>query len=146
MTITRIVAAAALAAATFAAPAVAQTQDGAAAPAQRPAAQPLRCEFKTMNHCAPDGACKQGADIKGVVLPLNVTIDFDAGVVAAVDETGWARPDRIDGIARSGEQLILHGVDGAFGWQLNIHDKTQAASLTMQASDLALTAFGSCQP
>jgi hypothetical protein len=152
MTITRLLAAAAIAGLAFTAPALAQTQDGAAAPegeaaapAQRPAAQPLRCEFKVMHHCAPDGTCKQGADIKGMVLPLKVTVDFESGVVVAVDDTGWGRPDRIDAIARSADQLMLHGVDGAFGWQLNVHDGNGAAALTMQTAGEALTAFGSCQ-
>jgi hypothetical protein len=40
---------------------------------------------------------------------------------------------------------MLHGVDGAFGWQLNVHDGNGAAALTMQTAGEALTAFGSCQ-
>jgi hypothetical protein len=139
-------------------PAAAQTQDapqgqdaqaaGASPPGPQgrepPAPPPLRCEFKVMHNCGAEGACKQGSDIPGVKLPLRVTVEFESGVVAAVDDTGWARPDRIDGLARSGDQLMLHGVDGAFAWQRLIHDNSEAASLTMQTADTSLTAFGSC--
>jgi hypothetical protein len=39
-------------------------------------------------------------------------------------------------------QMIIHGVDGAFGWQLTIHDESEAASIA--TVDTALSGFGSC--
>jgi hypothetical protein len=65
-------------------------------------------------------------------------------VVAAVDETGYARTDNIDAVADSGDQLIVHGIDGAFGWQLVIHNESSAASLSFATADAAITGFGTC--
>ena len=56
-------------------------------------------------------------------LPLKVTVDFENTVVSAIDETGFARTDNIDAVANSGDQLIVHGLDGAFGWQIVIHQR-----------------------
>jgi hypothetical protein len=42
-------------------------------------------------------------------------------VVSAIDETGYARTDNIDAVVESGGQLMIHGIDRAFGWQIVIH-------------------------
>ena len=44
----------------------------------------------------------------------------------------------------SAGQLILLGVDGAYGWLLIIHDNSEAASVTFQTADTTLTAYGTC--
>jgi hypothetical protein len=67
----------------------------------------LRCEFKSVNACAPDGTCKAGKDLAGMPLPLKVTVDFENTVVSAIDETGYARTDNIDAVADSAGQLIV---------------------------------------
>jgi hypothetical protein len=118
-------------------------------PAEKPAATStpiptLHCDFKAVSACSPDGTCKAGKDLAGMPLPLKVTVDFENTVVAAVDETGYARTDNIDAVADSGGQLIVHGIDGAFGWQLVIHDESQAASISFLAADSAITGFGTC--
>jgi hypothetical protein len=77
-------------------------------------------------------------------LPLKVTVDFENTVVAAVDETGYARTDNIDAAADSAAQLIVHGIDGAFGWQLVIHNESQAASISFGTADATITGFGTC--
>jgi hypothetical protein len=77
-------------------------------------------------------------------LPLKLTIDFENSVVAAVDDTGYARTDKMDGVVKTQDQLMLHGVDGEFGWQLLVSDKSEVASLVMSTADVALAAFGGC--
>ena len=104
----------------------------------------LHCDFKAVSACAPDGTCKAGKDLAGMPLPLKVTVDFENTVVAAVDETGYARTDNIDAVADSGDQLVVHGIDGAFGWQLVIHNESSAASLAFTTADAAITGFGTC--
>jgi hypothetical protein len=126
-------------------PAQAETPGGSAAPATTPAPIPtLHCDFKTVNACEPDGTCKAGKDVAGLLLPLKVTIDFENNVVAAVDETGYARTDKFDAAADSADQLIIHGIDGAFGWQLVIHNSSAAASISFSTSDAILSGFGTC--
>jgi hypothetical protein len=74
----------------------------------------LHCEFKSVNACSPDGGCKEGKDLAGMPLPLKVTVDFENTVVASVDDTGYARTDNFDSAANSADQMVVHGIDGAF--------------------------------
>jgi len=104
----------------------------------------LRCDMKTVTACSPDGACKANEQVAGMKLPLKLTVDFENSVVAAVDETGYSRTDKMDGVVKTQDQLMLHGVDGEFGWQLLISDKSEVASLVMSTADVALSAFGTC--
>jgi hypothetical protein len=103
----------------------------------------LRCTFTQANACAPGKACTDGK-IDGLSLPMKVTADFEAGVVASIDDKGFARADAIDQAVASAGQLILLGVDGAYGWLLIIHDNSEAASVTFQTADTTLTAYGTC--
>jgi hypothetical protein len=122
-------------------PALAET------PTDKPAATPiptLHCDFKAVSACAPDGTCKPGKDLAGMPLPLKVTVDFENTVVAAVDETGYARTDNFDAAADSADQLMIHGIDGAFGWQLIIHNASEVASISFAAADAVITGFGTC--
>ena len=116
-------------------------QDDAAQPAPIP---PLHCEFKAVSACTPDGACKPGKDLAGMPPPLKVTVDFENTVVAAVDETGYARTDNFDAAAVSADQLMVHGIDGAFSWQLIIHNASEVASISFAAADAVITGFGTC--
>ena len=104
----------------------------------------LHCEIKTMSACTPDGKCKADKDIDGVKLPLKVTVDFENQVVAAVDGTGFARTDKMDQVAKTQDQLVLNGIDGEFGWQMLISDKSEVASLVMSTADSVLSGFGTC--
>lgn len=104
----------------------------------------LRCDFKAMSACTPDGDCKEGKEVAGIKIPVKVTVDFENSVVAAVDETGYARADKFDGVAESADQLIMHGIDGAFGWQLLISKTSEAASMSFATADSIISGFGTC--
>jgi hypothetical protein len=112
--------------------------------AEAPPIPTLHCEVKTMTACSPDGKCKANAEVEGIKLPMKVTIDFENSVVAAVDHDGYARTDKMDQVVKTQDQLILHGVDGEFGWQVMISDKDEMASLVMSTADMALAGFGAC--
>jgi hypothetical protein len=101
----------------------------------------LRCEFKSVNACSTDGTCKAGNDLAGMPLPLKVTVDFENTVVSAIDETGYAR---IDAVVESGGQLMIHGIDRAFGWQIVIHQASPAASVSFASADTVISGFGTC--
>lgn len=109
-----------------------------------PAIPTLHCEMKTLTACSPQGECKANEQVEGMKLPLRLTVDFENSVVAAVDETGYSRTDKMDAVVKTQDQLMLHGVDGEFGWQLLISDKKEVASLVMSTADVALSAFGAC--
>jgi hypothetical protein len=123
-------------------PAVPPAPQGGAA--EHPPIPTLHCEFPTAHSCAREGQCKPG-DSAGSKLPLKVTVDFENSVVASTDESGFARADKIDSIASSSGQLVMHGIDGPFSWQLLIHDESEIASLTFATSDATISAFGSCK-
>ena len=89
----------------------------------------LRCEFKSVNACSTDGTCKAGNDLAGMPLPLKVTVDFENTVVSAIE---------------SGGQLMIHGIDRAFGWQIVIHQASPAASISFASADTVISGFGTC--
>jgi hypothetical protein len=104
----------------------------------------LHCEFKAVNACTADGTCKAGDNLAGMPLPLKVTVDFENTVVSAIDDTGYARTDNIDAVADSAGQLIVHGLDRAFGWQIVIHHTSPAASVSFASADSVIAGFGTC--
>jgi len=105
----------------------------------------LHCDFKAMNSCMAGQPCVADEKIAGMSLPLKVTVDFENSTVGSVDEDGYARVDKFDTVAKSADQLIVHGIDGAFGWQLTIHDNSDAASISLSTADQSLVGFGSCR-
>ena len=120
-------------------------QTEAQPPAESPPPIPtLHCDFKSMISCTAGKPCLADGKISGMSLPLKVTVDFENGVAGSVDEDGYARADKFDSVAHSADQLIIHGIDGAFGWQLTVHDGSEAASLSLTAADTSLIGFGSC--
>jgi hypothetical protein len=104
----------------------------------------LHCEFKAMSACTPDGDCKEGTEVAGIKVPVKVTVDFENSVVSAVDETGFARTDRFDGVAETANQLVMHGIDGPFGWQLLLHKSSNGASMSFATADSIIGGFGTC--
>jgi hypothetical protein len=128
-----------------AAPAFAQQQTQAQQGQQSaPPIPPLRCDMTKMMACQADGTCKSATEIAGMKLPMKVTVDFENTIVAAVDESGYARTDHADAVVKTGAQIMLHGIDGEFSWQMMISDETEAGSLVMSNADSSLVAFGSC--
>jgi hypothetical protein len=124
--------------------ALAQTTPEPAADAAPPIPT-LHCDFKSMNSCMAGKPCVADEKIEGMSLPLKVTVDFENSTVGSVDEEGYARVDKFDSVAKSADQLIVHGIDGAFGWQLTIHDNSDAASISLATADASLIGFGSCR-
>jgi len=61
-----------------------------------------------------------------------------------VDEDGYARTDKFDGLAESADQLIIHGIDGAFGWLLLIDKNSNEASMSFATADTTLAGLGTC--
>jgi len=116
---------------------------GGDAAAQKPIPT-LHCEFKAMSACTPDGDCKEGTEVAGIKIPVKVTVDFENSVVAAADDSGFARTDKFDTVADSANQLMIHGIDGAFSWQLVLASQSEAASMTFASADSSLTGFGTC--
>lgn len=118
--------------------------DSAAQAAAKAPIPTLHCDFNEMSACSPDGTCKEGKDLGGIKIPVKVTVDFENSVVGAVDEDGYARTDKFDGIAESADQLIIHGIDGAFGWMLLIDNNSSKASMSFATADTLLSGFGTC--
>lgn len=134
----------AVAAICLAASVSAQAEEGDKSGAQSAPIPTLHCEFKSVNACSPDGGCKEGKDLAGLPLPIKVTVDFENTVVAAVDDTGYARTDNFNSAANSADQLVVHGIDGPFSWQMAIHNASPAASITFASADSVITGFGTC--
>jgi hypothetical protein len=106
--------------------------------------QQHNCVLKTLNACGADGSCRKLDNLKGEKLPVKVTVDFAAGIVAGVDPDGWVNATRIASLARTQDQLILHGVDDGVAWQLLIYEKNQVMSFALASADSASIGFGDC--
>ena len=104
----------------------------------------LHCDFKAMSACTPDGDCKEGNQVSGIKVPIKATVDFENSVVAAVDDTGYARADKFDTVADSADQLIIHGIDGPYGWQLILSKSSDAAVMSFATADTLIGGFGTC--
>lgn len=116
----------------------------AAAPSKNAPIPTLHCDFKAMSACTPDGDCKEGDQVAGIKVPIKATVDFENSVVSAVDDTGYARTDKFDTLAESGDQLIIHGIDGPFGWQLILSKTNNVAAMSFASADTLIGGFGTC--
>ena len=142
-TLYRLLALALFSLAASAASAEEPTSTGAAATSPAPIPT-LHCEIKAVMVCTPDGSCNPGTDAAGMTLPLKVTVDFENSVVAAADDSGYARTDKFDSVADAANQLMIHGIDGPYSWQLVLANQSEAASMTFSSADSTLTGFGTC--
>jgi hypothetical protein len=126
--------------------ALAQSSSPATPPGEHGEAQLQQpnCVLKTLSACGADGSCRKLDDLKGEKLPVKMTIDFALGIVAGVDPDGWVNATRIGSLARTQDQLILHGIDDAVAWQLLIYEKNQVMSFALASGDGASIGFGDC--
>ena len=118
------------------------TAAGAAAAAPR--LPNTYCEVKKVSTCTPEGACKPLGDVLGQKVPGRITIDFENRIISEPHGSGWINSARIGTLARSAGQLIAHGIEGPFSWQILISDKDGSMSYTAATADLVVSAFGSC--
>lgn len=102
------------------------------------------CLLKTLDACKADGSCAPLDNLKGERLPVKVTVDLNAGIVAGVDPDGWVDATRIASLARTGDELILQGVDNAVAWQVLIYAKGEGMSFALATGDGATIGFGQC--
>lgn len=102
------------------------------------------CEVKKVSTCTPDGVCKALGDVLGQKVPGRITVDFENRVISEPHGTGWTNSARIGTLARSAGQMVAHGIEGPFSWQILINDKDGAMSYTAATADLIVTAFGTC--
>jgi hypothetical protein len=109
-----------------------------------PPARQHNCLLKTLNACKANGSCAPTDNIKGEKLPVKMTIDLAAGIVAGIDPNGWVDATRIGSLARTADQLILQGIDSAVAWQVLIYEKNNIMSFTLATADGATIGFGEC--
>jgi hypothetical protein len=121
-----------------------ETASGGTASAKPAPIPTLHCDFKAMSACTPDGDCKEGDQVAGIKVPVKATVDFENSVVSAVDDTGYARSDKFDTVADSADQLIIHGIDGPYGWQLILSKSSDAAAMSFATADTLIGGFGTC--
>ncbi len=122
--------------------AVAQTVPPVAAAAQ--SIRQENCVLTMINSCTAGGRCTPSDNLKGEKLPVKITIDLEAGIVAGVDPNGWIEASRIASLARTPSQIILQGIDNAVAWQVLIYQKDNVMSFETATGDTANVGFGTC--
>lgn len=109
-----------------------------------PFASQHNCQITTLQRCVAGGGCAPLDNLKGEKLPVKMTIDLDAGIVAGVDANGWVDATRISSVARTGDGIILQGIDGVTAWQMLIREKDDGLSLSLEGADGTSVGFGTC--
>jgi hypothetical protein len=109
-----------------------------------PPALQENCLIKTLRACKADGSCSPLDNLKGEKLPVKMTADLAVGIIAGVDPDGWVDASRIISLARTDDELILQGVDGAVAWQLLIYEKDQVMSFSLATGDTTTAGYGTC--
>jgi hypothetical protein len=122
----------------------AATPPGPPAASAAPQVRQQNCLLKTLNACKVDGSCAPLDNLKGEKLPVKMTVDLTAGIVAGVDREGWVDATRIVSLARAADELILQGIDGVVAWQMLIDEKNEIMSLSLATDESATIGFGEC--
>jgi hypothetical protein len=110
----------------------------------RPADLQHNCLLKTLNTCKANASCVSTDNLKGEKLPLKMTVDIAAGIVAGVDPNGWINATRIASLAQTDDEIILQGIDSAVAWQVLIYEKNEVMSFSLATADGASIGFGEC--
>lgn len=93
--------------------------------------------------CVDDQACTQGT-ARSFDLPQFMIFDSEKKVLRATDESGHNAVSPIKNIERSGEQLILQGVENSRGWNIAIDTKAGSMSGSVVGDAVSMLVFGNC--
>jgi hypothetical protein len=110
-----------------------------------PLPHPIDCTFTEARLCKTGSDCSAAEALGEVPLPARFLIHFEQQIIASVNADGLPHVSTIGVLARSGDSLILQGVDGATGWTIQGSTSDEMASFTVASHDSVLNAFGTCK-
>jgi hypothetical protein len=110
-----------------------------------PLPHPVDCTFTEARLCKAGSGCSAAEALGEVPLPARFLIHFERQIIASVNADGLPHVSTIGVLARSGDGLILQGVDGATGWTIQGSTSDEMASFTVASDHSVLNAFGTCK-
>jgi len=101
------------------------------------------CAAMNVVACVDDATCIQGT-AKSFDLPGFVILDTQKKVMRAAYESGHKGTSLVKTIERSGEHLILQGIENGRGWNIAVNTKSGDMSGALAGEGVSFLIFGSC--
>lgn len=101
------------------------------------------CAAMDVVACVEGSACIQGA-AKNFDLPEFVILDTKKKIMRADYESGHKGTSPVKTIERSGEHMILQGIENGRGWNIAINTKSGDMSGALAGEGLSFLIFGNC--
>jgi len=101
------------------------------------------CSVVDVVGCAESGGCVQGS-ARSFELPEFVILDAGKKMIRAAYEAGHDAVSPVKNMERSGDHLLLQGVENSRGWNLAINTKTGMMSASGVGDAVSFLAFGAC--
>ena len=93
--------------------------------------------------CTENGACMEGT-ASSFDLPEFMILDSDKKVIRAATESGHKSVSQVKNMERSGDHLVLQGVENSRGWNIAINTKTGRMSASGVGDAVSFLVFGAC--
>lgn len=106
-------------------------------------ASDIVCSVVDVVACIEDSSCAQGT-ARSFDLPEFVILDTKKKVMRAAYETGQKAVSPVKNLERSGDHLILQGVENSRGWSIAINTKNGRMSASGVGDALSFLVFGAC--
>ena len=78
-------------------------------------------------------------------MPARVLVNFEQQVIAGVNADGLPHVSKITDFARSGDILVMLGIDGGTGWMMHGTTNDDEVTFVAASDDFVLNAFGACK-
>ena len=101
------------------------------------------CALTEVVGCVEQGSCLQGR-AKGFDLPGLFILDAEKKVIQNNFESGDKSVSPVKGMERSGDHLVLQGVENGRGWDIAINVKTGTMSGAVVGDAVSILVFGVC--
>jgi hypothetical protein len=93
--------------------------------------------------CTEKGACMEGT-ASSFDLPEFMILDSANKVIRAATESGHKSVSAVKNMERSGDHLVLQGVENSRGWNIAINTKTGRMSASGVGDAVSFLVFGAC--
>jgi hypothetical protein len=106
---------------------------------------PYDCTLTSAVLCKAGSSCTPVNKLGELSLPARVLVHFEKQVIASVSQDGLPHVSTITDFSRSGDILIMLGIDGGPGWMMHATANDDEATFVAASDDFVVNAFGSCK-
>lgn len=101
------------------------------------------CSVIDVTACVEDGACIEGP-ARSFDLPEFLILDAKKKLIRGADESGHDAVSAVKNMEKSGDHLVLQGVENGRGWDIAIDAKTGKMRGAGVGDAVSFLVFGSC--